>query len=307
LKYTSLALFRTWAQILFEVLQVTGSHCWFCSALGCILGVTVFSPYVKTVVEDCIDRILSVFRGMGVKLVKGGETYVDRGDKRPTESPTYNPYVYMFGKAMRLLIMAFTCSAAELIEECIISHCKNVFGCANQRSEGPGSYGYGRVHGIRNERPATFYLAPLQFFIATVPDYLREMRNTCMIQRATLQLRTYGSVDIRIFAASTSETTIVSSNVAIDLSGDVEIHETHFKSEQASSLKSGLSSDPDLVSVLQGMFQPDVLDEILSREDPMFLNRVIKNMQTDGLISYSDVDLERYMSLKSNYKEPALV
>ncbi len=32
---------------------------------------------------------------MGVNLFKGGETYVDRGDKRPTESPTYNPYVYV--------------------------------------------------------------------------------------------------------------------------------------------------------------------------------------------------------------------
>jgi hypothetical protein len=94
-QYTSLALFHTWAQILFGVSQVTGPHCWFCCALGCILGVTVFSPYVKTVVEDCIDRILLVFKGMGVKLVKGGETYVDCGDKRPTESPTYNPYVYM--------------------------------------------------------------------------------------------------------------------------------------------------------------------------------------------------------------------
>ena len=309
LKYTSLALVRTWAQILFKVSQITGPHCWFRNALGCILGITVFNPYVKTVVEYCVDRLLSVFREMGVKLVKGGETYVDRGDKRPTESPTYNPYVYMFGEAMRLPIMALTCSAAELIEQCIISHCKNVFGCANQRSEGPGSYGDGRVHGIRNERPATFYLAPLQPFIAIVPDYLREMGNTVMIQRAKFQLRTHGSVDIRIFAASTSETTTVSSNVAIDLSDDVEIHETHVKSEQASSLKSDLSSDPDIVSVLQGMFQPDVLDEILSREDPVFLNRVIKNMQTDGLGSYSDVDLERYMSLKSNYKEacPCLI
>jgi hypothetical protein len=90
LKYTSLALFRTWAQILFGVSQVTGSHFWFRSALGCILGVTVFSPYVKTVVEYCIDRILSVFRE---NLLKGGETYVDRDDKRPTESPTYNPYM----------------------------------------------------------------------------------------------------------------------------------------------------------------------------------------------------------------------
>ena len=32
------------------------------------------------------DRILLVFKGMGVKLVKGGETFVDCGDKRPTES-----------------------------------------------------------------------------------------------------------------------------------------------------------------------------------------------------------------------------
>ncbi len=58
---------------------------------------------------------------MGVKLVKGGETYVDRGDKRPTESPTYNPYVYMFGLAMRLPIMGLICAAAELIEQFIIS------------------------------------------------------------------------------------------------------------------------------------------------------------------------------------------
>jgi hypothetical protein len=181
LKHTSLALVRTWAQILFGVSKVTGPHSWFRCAFGCILGVTVFSPYVQTVVEDCVDRILLVFQGMGVKLVKGGETYVDRGDKRPTESPTYNPWVYMFGKAMCLPIMGLTCAAAELIEQCIISRCKKVFVCANQRSEGPGSYGDGRVLGIRNERPATFYLAPLQPFIATVPDYLREMRNTCMI------------------------------------------------------------------------------------------------------------------------------
>jgi hypothetical protein len=307
LKYTSLALVRTWAQMLFGVSQVTGSHCWFRSALGCILGVTVFSPYVKTVVEYCIDRILSVFKEMGVNLLKGGETYVDRGDKRPTESPTYNPYVYMFGEAVRLPIMALTCSAAELIEQCIISHCKKVFKCANQRPEGPGRDG--SVLGIRNERPATFYLAPLQPFIATVSDYLREMRNTSMIQRATLQLRTHGSVDIRIFAASTSKTTSVTSNVAIDLSDNVEIHETHVKSEQASSLKSDLSSDPDLVSVLQGMFLPEVLDEILSGEDPVFLNRVLKNMQSDGLGSYSVIDLERYVSLKSNCKEacPCLI
>ena len=70
LKYTSLALFRTWAQILFGVSQVTGSHSWFRSALGCILGVTVFYPYVKTVVEYCIDRILSVSREMGVTSLK---------------------------------------------------------------------------------------------------------------------------------------------------------------------------------------------------------------------------------------------
>jgi hypothetical protein len=152
------------------------------------------------------------------------------------------------------------------------------------------------VLGIWNDRPTTFYLAPLQPFIATVSDYLREMRNTSMIQRATLQLRTHGSVDIRIFAVSTSKTTTVTSNVAIDLSGDVEIHEV--KSEQASSLKSDLSSDPDIVSVLQGMFLPEFLEEILSVEDPVFLNRVLKNMQSDGLGSYSVVDHERYMSLK---------
>jgi hypothetical protein len=133
------------------------------------------------------------------------------------------------------------------------------------------------------------------------------MRNTSMIQRATLQLRTHGSVDIRIFAVSTSKTTTVTSNVAIDLSDDVEIHETHIKSEQASSLKSDLSSHPDLVSVLQGMFLPEVLDEILSAEDPVFLNRVLKNMQSDGLGRYSDIDQARYVSLKSYFRIPPTV
>jgi hypothetical protein len=95
--------------------------------------------------------------------------------------------------------------------------------------------------------------------------------------------------------------------VAIDLSDDVEIHEV--KSEQASSLKSDLSSDPDIVSVLQGMFLPEVLEEILSVEDPVFLNRVLKNMQSDGLGSYSVVDHERYMSLKkvNNQACPCLI
>ena len=67
-------------------------------------------------------------------------------------------------------------------------------------------------------------------------------------------------------------------------------------------MKSDFSSDPDLVSVLQGMFLPEVLEEILSAEDPVFLNRVLKNMQTDGLGSYSVVDQARYVSLKSNFK-----
>ncbi len=123
-----------------------------------------------------------------------------------------------------------------------------------------------------------------------------------MIQRAALQLRTHGSVDIRtLFATSTSETTTVTSNVVIDLSDDVEIHETstQVKSEQASSVKSDLASDADIVYMLQEMFLPDVLDEILSGEDPVFLNRVLKNTQSDGLGSYSAVDLARYMSLKS--------
>ena len=116
-------------------------------------------------------------------------------------------------------------------------------------------------------------------------------------------------LDIRIFAVSTSKTTTVTSNVAIDLSDDVEIHETHVKSEQASSLKSDLSSDPDLVSVLQGMFLPEVLEEILSAEDPVFLNRVLKNMQSDGLGSYSHIDQARYVSLKrySNKACPCLI
>jgi hypothetical protein len=130
-----------------------------------------------------------------------------------------------------------------------------------------------------------------------------------MIQRATLQLRTHGSVDIRTFAARTSETTTVTSNVAIDLSDNVEIHETHVKSEQASSVKSDQSSNQDLVSVLQGMFLPEVLEEILSAEAPVFLNRVLKNMQTDGLGSYSDIDQARYVYLKSYSKEacPCLI
>ncbi len=114
-----------------------------------------------------------------------------------------------------------------------------------------------------------------------------------MIQCATLQLCTHGSVDIRTFATSTSETTTVTSNVVIDLSDDVEIHKTSMqvKSEQASSVKSDLSSDADLVSKLQEIFLPDVLEEILSGDDSVFLNRILKNMQSNGLGNYSGVDL----------------
>jgi hypothetical protein len=137
------------------------------------------------------------------------------------------------------------------------------------------------------------------------------MRNTFMIQRATLQLCTHGSVDIRTFATSTSETTTVTSNVVIDLSDDVEIHKTSMqvKSEQASSDKSDLSSDADLISKLQEIYPPDVLDEILSGDDSVFLNRILKNMQSNGLGNYSGVDLARYMSLKkvNNQACPCLI
>jgi hypothetical protein len=66
----------------------------------------------------------------------------------------------------------------------------------------------------------------LYSFIATFPEYLRETRNTFIIQRATLQLCTHGSVDIRTFATSTSAQTTITSNIFIDLFDDVEIHET---------------------------------------------------------------------------------
>ena len=47
-------------------------------------------------------------------------------------------------------LLGLTCTAVELIEKCIINYCKKVFGCANQRSEGPGSYGDGCMQGICN-------------------------------------------------------------------------------------------------------------------------------------------------------------
>ena len=161
MRQSSLALMRTWGQILFGVSKVTGPHCWFRSAVGCILGVTVFSPYVKTFVERCIDRSLTRYKEMGVSVAKGGETYVDRGDKRPTEAPMYNSHVFMFGHADRLPILTFTVIAAELIEIYIIDYLRKVFICVNQREEGPGLYGDNRVQGISSERPATFYLAPV--------------------------------------------------------------------------------------------------------------------------------------------------
>ena len=81
------------------------------------------------------------------------------------------------------------------------------------------------------------------------------------------------------------------------------------KREQASSVKSDLFSDVDFASVLQEMFPPDVINEIISRDDPAFLNRVLKNMQSDGLRNYSGVDLARYVSLKSYITEacPCLI
>ncbi len=79
LQYTSLSLVRTGAQILFRGFTNYRFTLLVPLCSGCILGVTIYSPYVKTIVEDCIDRILSVFRELDVKLVKGGESYV--GDK----------------------------------------------------------------------------------------------------------------------------------------------------------------------------------------------------------------------------------
>ena len=79
LQYTSLSLVRTGAQILFRGFANNRFTLLVPLCSGCILGVTIYSPYVKTIVEDCIDRILSVFRELDVKLVKGGESYV--GDK----------------------------------------------------------------------------------------------------------------------------------------------------------------------------------------------------------------------------------
>ena len=72
---------------------------------------------------------------MGVKVVKAGKSYIDRADKRVTESPTHNPYLFKFGHAMCLPISATTVLASELIEGWMIDYLREVFVCANQRSE----------------------------------------------------------------------------------------------------------------------------------------------------------------------------
>ena len=101
---------------------------------------------------------------------------------------------------MSIPIMGLTCAAAELIEQCIISYCKKVFGCANQRPEGPSPCMESVMRGLQIFGSSTDI-----YCYCTVPDFLREMRNTCMIQCATLQLCTHGSVDIRTFATSDVE------------------------------------------------------------------------------------------------------
>jgi hypothetical protein len=237
---------------------------------------------------------------MGVKVVKAGKSYIDRTDKRVTESPTYNPYLFKFGHAMCLPISATTVLASELIEGGAIDYLREVFVCANQRSERAGSYGGTRVQGICKERPASFYLNPLQTFIETYADYLQEKDNTHMIQLAQTRLRNFGSVAIRPFLEM--RTPAVTSNVVIDLTDNVDIHEISDDDVEIlrtlESVKSDESSDADLHSKLQEMFTGEALDEILSSEKQTCLNTIIKHFQKDRLGSFADLDLERYMSLK---------
>jgi hypothetical protein len=303
LENTKVALFRTWGKVLNNQLIVTGAHCWVPSTLGSVLFVTVFDSYVETVLKVCIDRILLHYKKMGVKVVKAGESYIDRADKRVTESPTYNPYLFKFGHAMCLPISATTVLASELIEGWAIDYLREVFVCANQRSERAGSYGGTRVQGICRERPASFYLNPLQTFIATYADYLREKDNTHMIQLAQTRLCNFGSVDILPFLEM--RTPAVKSNVAIDLTDDVDINEISDDDVgilgMRESVKSDESSDADLHSKLQEMFTGEALDEILSSEKQTCLNTIIKHFRKDRLGSFADLDQERYMSFKKGY------
>ena len=248
---------------------------------------------------------------MGVKVVKAGKSYIDRADKRVTESPTHNPYLFKFGHAMCLPISATTVLASELIEGWAIDYLREVFVCANQRSERAGSYGGTRVQGICKERPASFYLNPLQTFIETYADYLQEKDNTHMIQLAQTRLRNFGSVDIRPFLEM--RTPAVTSNVVIDLTDNVDIHEISDDDVEIlgmlESVKSDESSDADLHSKLQEMFTGEALDEILSSEKQTCLNTIIKHFWKDRLGSFADLDLERYMSLKKFNNEacPGLI
>ena len=253
------------------------------STLGSVLFVTEFDSYAETVLKVCIIRILKHFKDMGVEVGKGGESYIDRVDKRVTEFPTYNPYIFKFGHAMCLPIAATTMLASELIEGCMIAYLREVFVCANQRTERAGSYGDSRVQGICKERPATFYLNPLQTFIHTYADYLREKDNTHMIQLDQRRLRTFGSVDIRSLLEM--RTPAVTSNVVIDLTDNVDIHEISDDDVEIlgmlESVKSDESSDADLHSKLQEMFTGEALDEILSSEKLTCLNTIIKHFRKD--------------------------
>jgi len=151
LENTKVALFRTWGVVSNNQTIVTGAHCWVPSTLGSVLFVTGFDSYVETILKVCIGRILLHFKELGVGVVKAGESYIDRADKQVTESPTYNPYLFKFGHAMCLPMSATTVLASELIEGWMIDYLREVFVCANQRSERAGSYGGSRARNLQRE------------------------------------------------------------------------------------------------------------------------------------------------------------
>ena len=213
-------------------------------------------------------------------MLKIRESFMDRAEKRVTEEPTYNKFVYDFTKAMHLPILAMNVPAVEQIEGCGIDYLLVLGIGVNQWHKGVGTYD-GSQQGSCKERPACFYVAAVQGWINNIPHYLKEMANTKAIKAYE---RHSESSDIRTFATKSQKP----SNVTI-VSGKNPDKTSNETSATSSAKSEGASEESE-----EGLTEVHELNEfVFEHHNPAVLNRLIKFHSDDKLFdcAHSNIGL----------------
>jgi hypothetical protein len=264
--------------------------------LGTVTSVNKFTNAVKQFIHERLGAMVNHLRQFGIKSVKIGESYIDRGEKRFTEKPTCNKYVFDFKKAMDLPILAMNVPSVEQIEGCGMDFLLSLGISVNKCREYVGSYA-GSQQGISRFRPGRFYLAAVNKWIQDIPRYLNEMMNSDRIKDYE---RHSGSSDISLYLTksemppdltSASATTPVEPSELTNAKSSTKNDDINKKPIDLELENASASADDELLDQIHKQVDHELQELAFEESNAVVLRRLVSFLRDDKFFDFAESSL----------------